>query len=406
MKREFIDINFKINPHVFIEAFNSRKPVHGLTHNFYRYPARFSPIFVREVIKAFTAPGDLVLDPFVGGGTTLVEALNLRRNAIGTDISSLATFITRVKTTILSDDDIFAIKCWLGSLEYNDLNIRNKVIRETKWIRNGYQKNINNKVTWRIRNIIELILMHINELPKKKQKQFVRCALLKTAQWAFDCRKEIPSVKDFRKIFFLNLNEMIEGILSLRENVVNNSGRKRRIKPISLCLCRSAAGIEQEEKIVSLRSPKLVFTSPPYPGVHMLYHRWQVQGRRETPAPFWIANCFDGNRSSYYCFGERKQKDLKNYFNQLLLTYSSVVKLLDQESLVVQMVSFSDPSWQLQQFLEIMERLGLKEVYIKNIMDSTDGRIWREVPNRKWYADQKGPISSSKEVVLFHRLAK
>jgi hypothetical protein len=47
-------------------------PVRGLTHNFYRYPARFSPVFVRAAIEAFTVPGDLVLDNHVGGGTTLV----------------------------------------------------------------------------------------------------------------------------------------------------------------------------------------------------------------------------------------------------------------------------------------------------------------------------------------------
>ena len=49
-------------------------PVGGLTHNFYKYPARFSPEFARAAIEAFTEPGDLVLDPYVGGGTTLVEA--------------------------------------------------------------------------------------------------------------------------------------------------------------------------------------------------------------------------------------------------------------------------------------------------------------------------------------------
>jgi DNA modification methylase len=67
-------------------------PVRGLTHGFYKYPARFSPAFVRAAIEAFTEPGDLVLDNHVGGGTTLVEALALGRHAIGVDISTLAGF--------------------------------------------------------------------------------------------------------------------------------------------------------------------------------------------------------------------------------------------------------------------------------------------------------------------------
>jgi DNA modification methylase len=69
-------------------AARDEAPVSGYTHNFYRYPARFSPKFVRAVIKAFSEPGDLVLDPFMGGGTTLVEALAQGRSAIGVDIRS------------------------------------------------------------------------------------------------------------------------------------------------------------------------------------------------------------------------------------------------------------------------------------------------------------------------------
>ena len=55
------------------------EPVKGLTHGFYKYPARFSPSFVRAAIETFTEPDDLVLDNHVGGGTTLVEALALGR---------------------------------------------------------------------------------------------------------------------------------------------------------------------------------------------------------------------------------------------------------------------------------------------------------------------------------------
>src|SRR5215467_12038614 len=64
--------------------------VRGLTHDFYKYPARFSPSFARAAIETFTKPGQLVLDPHVGGGTTLVEARALGRECVGVDISPLA----------------------------------------------------------------------------------------------------------------------------------------------------------------------------------------------------------------------------------------------------------------------------------------------------------------------------
>ena len=45
------------------------EPVRGLTHGYYKYPARFSPAFARAAIETFTKPGDLVLDPHAGGVT-------------------------------------------------------------------------------------------------------------------------------------------------------------------------------------------------------------------------------------------------------------------------------------------------------------------------------------------------
>ena len=87
-------------------AVREKENISGLTHNFYRYPARFSPKFVREVIEIFSKHGDVILDPFVGGGTTLVEALARNRHSIGFDVSPIASFVSLAKTTLISEGDI------------------------------------------------------------------------------------------------------------------------------------------------------------------------------------------------------------------------------------------------------------------------------------------------------------
>ena len=68
-----------------LDAITAKEQVSGHTDNFYRYPARFSPLFVREVIRHYSRPGDVVLDPFMGGGTSVVEALAMGRKVIGVD---------------------------------------------------------------------------------------------------------------------------------------------------------------------------------------------------------------------------------------------------------------------------------------------------------------------------------
>ncbi|MCK2214018.1 hypothetical protein MF672_009475 [Actinomadura sp. ATCC 31491] len=48
-----------------------------------RHPGKMLPSIASQVISAFTEPGDLVVDPMCGIGTTLVEAVHLGRHAAG-----------------------------------------------------------------------------------------------------------------------------------------------------------------------------------------------------------------------------------------------------------------------------------------------------------------------------------
>ena len=141
------------------------------------------------------------------------------------------------------------------------------------------------------------------------------------------------------------------------------------------------------------RAPRLVLTSPPYPGVHVLYHRWQVDGRKEAPLPFLIANKLDGAGSSYYTMGDRKYPQLKTYFDNIRAPMSSVAALADARTVVVQMIAFSEPVWQLPRYLDAMAELGLRECLLPALASERDGRLWRSVPGRRWYSDQRGEIA-------------
>ena len=67
------------------------------------YEGNWSPYVPREIIRQFSRRGDTVLDPFVGGGTTLVECVLLGRRGIGVDISPQAVGHTKQRLTELKD---------------------------------------------------------------------------------------------------------------------------------------------------------------------------------------------------------------------------------------------------------------------------------------------------------------
>nr|WP_244933446.1 DNA methyltransferase [Micromonospora tulbaghiae] len=53
-----------------------------------QHPARMLPAIAAHAVSAYTQPGDLVLDPMCGVGTTLVEAIHADRDAIGVEYES------------------------------------------------------------------------------------------------------------------------------------------------------------------------------------------------------------------------------------------------------------------------------------------------------------------------------
>jgi len=69
-----------------------------LTHNIHRYPAKFIPQVVRRIIEEYSHEEAIVLDPFCGSGTALLEARLVGRNAIGVDLNPVAYYVSKVKT--------------------------------------------------------------------------------------------------------------------------------------------------------------------------------------------------------------------------------------------------------------------------------------------------------------------
>jgi hypothetical protein len=71
-------------------------------HSLHPYLGKFIPQLVETFLHRYFRPGDCVYDPFVGSGTTLVEANAFGAHAVGCDISAFNCLLARVKTTVYS----------------------------------------------------------------------------------------------------------------------------------------------------------------------------------------------------------------------------------------------------------------------------------------------------------------
>jgi putative DNA methylase len=78
---------------------------HSPVYKMHRYFARRPHNVFSELIKHYTKEGNIILDPFCGGGVTVVEGLLLNRKVIGIDVNPLATFVTEMEVFPLNVDE-------------------------------------------------------------------------------------------------------------------------------------------------------------------------------------------------------------------------------------------------------------------------------------------------------------
>jgi modification methylase len=68
------------------------------------HPAKMHPGIAAHAIRIYTRPGDLVLDPMCGIGTTLVEAIHLGRNALGVEYEPKWAHLARLNAANAAHD--------------------------------------------------------------------------------------------------------------------------------------------------------------------------------------------------------------------------------------------------------------------------------------------------------------
>jgi SAM-dependent methyltransferase len=84
------------------------------THALHAFAARCPPPLADWAISTYSAPGELVLDPMAGSGTTLIEGCLLGRRVCGVELDPLTHLIAKAKVTPL---DLDALDAGMGQVE-------------------------------------------------------------------------------------------------------------------------------------------------------------------------------------------------------------------------------------------------------------------------------------------------
>lgn len=367
-------------------------------HQLYRYPARFSPRFAGAAVRLLTQPGDLVLDPFMGSGTTIIESIRHGRNAIGIDVSPISNFLVSSllvssKTRRLDEFEKWFIRR-VDEFRRRILHLRIAEDLPTD--------NLKVRESWRHLRLISA-LIESAEVQSPTHARLTRQVLLRASQWAFDLRTSTPTFGEFSDFLKKSCREVLVTCHAFREYMDEEWGAGwRRLMPEIFTGQTSDVTTKRLTNYVG--KIDAIVTSPPYPGVHVLYGRWQVQGRRETDLPMWLIGKSPTLKEGDYTLHARRGADNGKYFELLHESMTGCHQVLRSGGYMIQMVGFNKPATQLSQYLDAVKSAGFKEVTSKNLASHVDNRLWREVPGRRWYASNAPSARNTKrEVVLVFR---
>ncbi|MDR1551848.1 MAG: site-specific DNA-methyltransferase [Prevotellaceae bacterium] len=365
-----------------------------ITHGYYTYPAKFIPQLAERLIKENSQEGDVVIDPFMGSGTTVVEAIVNNRIGIGTDINEIACLLSKVKTTPLNYFDLLQeLKNFEQELPYRMngrfaefLKAAQRYIPENERIDYWFLPEQKEKLSVIFAKILEIENTDIQNFFLVTFAQILKtCSiwLQKSVKPTRDLHKKIY---DPLTLFLQQAKKMIKKHYEfnqiLNENIKNNIDFYRNVQ------CGDSRNLpcENEKAALIVTSPPYV-TSYEYADLHQLPSLWF--GYLDELAKFrkkFIGSAHKERENVdlksvtaeniVSKLKNKKQTEVKNYFADMLETFQETKRVLKRGGRACIVIGNTE-----FQGVKILNAEVFQEQF-ENIGFKTHDIIKREIPSK------------------------
>ena len=262
----------------FRDILPSLNKIDRCTHLIHSYPAKLLvqiPFFFLNN-DILSKPNSLVLDPFCGSGTVLLESILSGRNAIGTDSNPLARLISQVKIENYENDILEeAFKEIIANFHKNNNVLLPEVMNMNFWFKQQTQKDLG-KLLFEIesiesKKIKDFFLVCFSNCVKKVSLADPRISVpvrLNYEKYEINSPQWVSVKKTYESIININVLDKFTNIV--RENInrvknLKNVRNNNHAEVVSINSRNITTHIDSNEKYPN-DSVDLIITSPPYAG--------------------------------------------------------------------------------------------------------------------------------------------
>jgi DNA modification methylase len=323
------------------------------THCYHTYPAMMIPQVARSLISEYHPEGklEMLFDPYMGSGTSLVEASLAGINSIGTDLNPLARLMSKVKTTHYDTDDIIR--------QYRDLQSYLVFYSESDVKNRNFDRLSNYSFWYSEESLLKLSFLQ-QLIEEHADSDFFRLVLSEVVREVSFTRNgefkryrmNAKSLSKFHpdafNLFEKKVERNIAGLIDFNDNANNDIN-------VRICDFNSTTGIPKQ--LISDGSIDMIVTSPPY-------------GDSRTTVAY---GQFSRWANEWFGFEDAKNLDSQlmggNKVNEELFTTESIRKELDlirkkDEKRYFEVISFLNDYWLSMSHVSEAVRLGGMVCYV------------------------------------------
>lgn len=231
-------------------------------HSLHPYLGKFIPQLVEVFLKRHFVSGSVIYDPFVGSGTTLVEANAFGAHSIGCDISAFNCLLTSVKTAKYSLGELeLSLK---GALEDARRNAAKRHGRPRKWLAEWFAPQALNELLAYRAAAGKL------DQPYRAVAQIILSRAARSARQTthFDLDfPRIPTTEPYHCFKHKKTCRPVDSAEKFLSRYTTDTIRRIRAFAVLRTDARVSVMHEDSRSVALPEQPTGVITSPPYPGL-------------------------------------------------------------------------------------------------------------------------------------------